>query len=93
MPAVGFEPKISAGEWPAAAHLLRSWVTVLQFVKHRVIIFLQYKITGMAASPIRKARNEKFCARACMCVCVCVCVCVLCMYIHSQPIHVLCEKY
>ena len=25
MPQVGFEPKISAGERPAAAHLLRSW--------------------------------------------------------------------
>ena len=24
MPPVGFEPTISAGEWPAAAHLLRS---------------------------------------------------------------------
>ena len=28
MPPVGFEPKISAGEWPAAAHLLRSWVRI-----------------------------------------------------------------
>ena len=26
MPPVGFEPMISAGEWPAAARLLRSWV-------------------------------------------------------------------
>src|SRR5215475_7773406 len=26
MPPVGFEPKISAGERPQAAHLLRSWV-------------------------------------------------------------------
>jgi hypothetical protein len=26
MPPVGFEPTISAGELPAAAHLLRSWV-------------------------------------------------------------------
>ena len=26
MPPVGFEPTISAGERPAAAHLLRSWV-------------------------------------------------------------------
>jgi len=25
---VGFEPKISAGERPAAAHLLRSWVRI-----------------------------------------------------------------
>ena len=28
MPPVGFEPKISAGERPAAAHLLRSWVRI-----------------------------------------------------------------
>ena len=28
MPPVGFEPKISAGERPAAAHLLRSWVQI-----------------------------------------------------------------
>src|SRR5215471_16474282 len=28
MPPVGFEPKISAGERPAAAHLLRSWVLI-----------------------------------------------------------------
>ena len=28
MPPVGFEPKISAGEQPAAAHLLRSWVRI-----------------------------------------------------------------
>jgi len=29
MPPVGFEPTISAGERPAAAYLLRSWVTYL----------------------------------------------------------------
>ena len=29
MPPVGFEPKISAGERPQAAHLLRSWVRIL----------------------------------------------------------------
>ena len=28
MHLVGFEPKISAGERPAAAHLLRSWVRI-----------------------------------------------------------------
>ena len=28
MPPVGFEPKISAGELPAAARLLRSWVRI-----------------------------------------------------------------
>ena len=28
MPPVGFEPKISAGERPVAAHLLRSWVRI-----------------------------------------------------------------
>ena len=28
MPSVGFEPKISAGEQPQAAHLLRSWVRI-----------------------------------------------------------------
>ena len=28
MPPVGFEPKISAGERPAAARLLRSWVRI-----------------------------------------------------------------
>ena len=28
MPPVGFEPTISAGERPAAAHLLRSWVRI-----------------------------------------------------------------
>ena len=28
MPPVGFEPMISAGELPAAAHLLRSWVRI-----------------------------------------------------------------
>ena len=28
MPPVGFEPMISAGERPAAAHLLRSWVWI-----------------------------------------------------------------
>ena len=28
MPPVGFEPKISAGERPEAAHLLRSWVRI-----------------------------------------------------------------
>ena len=28
MPPVGFEPMISAGEWPQAAHLLRSWVRI-----------------------------------------------------------------
>ena len=28
MPPVGFEPKISAGERPQAAHLLRSWVRI-----------------------------------------------------------------
>jgi hypothetical protein len=28
MPLVGFAPKISAGEWPAAARLLRSWVRI-----------------------------------------------------------------
>ena len=28
MPPVGFEPKILAGERPAAAHLLRSWVRI-----------------------------------------------------------------
>ena len=28
MPPVGFEPKISAGERPAAAHLLKSWVRI-----------------------------------------------------------------
>ena len=28
MPPVGFEPKISAGERPQAAHLLRSWVQI-----------------------------------------------------------------
>ena len=28
VPPVGFEPKISAGERPAAAHLLRSWVRI-----------------------------------------------------------------
>ena len=28
MPPVGFEPKISAGERPAAACLLRSWVRI-----------------------------------------------------------------
>ena len=30
MPPVGFEPKISAGERPQAAHLLRSWVQIPQ---------------------------------------------------------------
>ena len=28
MPPVGFEPKVSAGERPAAAHLLKSWVRI-----------------------------------------------------------------
>ena len=28
MPPVGFETKISAGEWPAAARLLKSWVRI-----------------------------------------------------------------
>ena len=28
MPPVGFEPKISTGERPAAAHLLKSWVRI-----------------------------------------------------------------
>ena len=28
MPPVGFEPKISSGEQPQAAHLLRSWVRI-----------------------------------------------------------------
>ena len=28
MPPVGFEPKISAGEWPQAARLLTSWVWI-----------------------------------------------------------------
>ena len=28
MPTVGCEPKISAGEWPVAARLLRSWVRI-----------------------------------------------------------------
>ena len=28
MPLVGFQPTISAGEWPQAAHLLRSWVRI-----------------------------------------------------------------
>ena len=28
MPPVGFEPKISAGERPQAAHLLKSWVRI-----------------------------------------------------------------
>ena len=28
MPPVGFEPQISAGERPQAAHLLRSWVRI-----------------------------------------------------------------
>ena len=28
MPPVGFEPKISVGERPAAAHLLRLWVRI-----------------------------------------------------------------
>src|SRR5215475_14346219 len=28
MPPVGYEPTISAGERPAAAHLLRSWVRI-----------------------------------------------------------------
>ena len=28
MSPVGFEPTISAGEWPAAAHLLRTWVRI-----------------------------------------------------------------
>ena len=28
MPPVGFEPTISAGEWPAPAHLLRLWVRI-----------------------------------------------------------------
>ena len=28
MPLVGFEPTISAGEQPAAAHLLKSWVRI-----------------------------------------------------------------
>src|SRR5215475_12760850 len=28
MPPVGFEPTISAGERPAAAHLLKSWVRI-----------------------------------------------------------------
>ena len=28
MPLVGFEPMISAGEQPQAAHLLRSWVRI-----------------------------------------------------------------
>ena len=28
MPPVGFEPMISAGERPQAAHLLRSWVQI-----------------------------------------------------------------
>jgi len=28
MPPVGFEPTISAGEQPQAAHLLRSWVRI-----------------------------------------------------------------
>ena len=28
MPPVGFEPTISAGEWPQAAPLLRSWVRI-----------------------------------------------------------------
>ena len=28
MPSVGFEPTISAGERPVAAHLLRSWVRI-----------------------------------------------------------------
>jgi hypothetical protein len=30
MPPVGFEPTISVGERPAAAHLLRSWVRIPQ---------------------------------------------------------------
>ena len=30
MPPVGFEPKISAGERPAAARLLRSWYSFLE---------------------------------------------------------------
>ena len=29
MPPVGFEPKISAGERPQAAHLLKSWLRIL----------------------------------------------------------------
>ena len=28
MPPVGFEPTISAGERPAAAHLLKSWIRI-----------------------------------------------------------------
>jgi hypothetical protein len=28
MPPVGFEPTMSAGEWPQAVRLLRSWVRI-----------------------------------------------------------------
>ena len=33
MPPVGFEPTISAGERPQAAHLLKSWVHIVSFFK------------------------------------------------------------
>ena len=44
MPPVGFEPKISAGERPAAAHLLRSWVHKVQYyIKSYMVDNIQSK--------------------------------------------------
>jgi len=48
MPLVGFEPTISAGEWPQAAHLLRSWVKISNNINHQcweqICLHLQFYI-------------------------------------------------
>ena len=50
MPPVGFKPKISAGERPAAAHLLRSWS---RNIKNRCSISL-YDISSLRVNKTHK---------------------------------------
>jgi len=68
MPPVGFEPTISAGEWPAAAHLLRSWVRIP--LGAWIFVYCECRVlSGRGLCDELITRPEEFYQLCCVIVC------------------------
>ena len=65
---MGFEPTISAGERPAAAHLLRSWVQIplgaWMFVSVVSVVCCQVKVSATSWSLVQSSPTE--CGASCV---------------------------
>ena len=67
MPPVGFEAMISAGEWPQAAHLLRSWVRIPPGAW--IFVCCECRVLGRGLCDELITRPEEFYRLCCIVVC------------------------